>query len=298
MLRFFATLFLWGVMILWNHPAFCESSTLTLGVFSQEPKNEVKRLDPLIHYIVENLQNSPVTLGKIRVERNISKMIAASRERKVDLFMGGPLVSYLLKNSGEFDLLLQISTFETDKHSALFLVTQKSPIKTIKDLRGNTLAFESPLSSIGYFMPKMLLQEKGYKLVPKKKTLTPLPSEEITYLFSGSDENTLLWLIKGKVEAGVVSSEHFKRRPKEITQEFRIIEKTVPVPPLLLSYRSNLSPDLVKQIKNILKKMHQDEKGRKILENLYQTSRFQDIPKSTLDFLQKKKDFIQKEVKY
>lgn len=277
--------------------SYAAPSSLTLGVIGQNPKIEIKKLDPLISYIAIQLQDPNLKTGKVRVEKDVAKMLTALRERKIDLFIGEPFVSSLLQRMGDLRLLLQLPTHGTDKHTSIIIVSKSSPIRTLKDLKGKTITFENPLSSLGYMLPKIMLLDKGYKLFFKKETLSPNP-EDINYVFSGANENTLLWVKRGKVEAGAIDSEIFKRQSKDVIQDFRIIDRTLPLPPLIISYRSNLSPDLVEQIKKILKKMHQTENGKQILEDLGDADKFLDIPKSTLDFLSRKHDFLLKEVKY
>lgn len=273
------------------------ASTLTLGTISQSPKNEIKKYDPLISYIALNLQDPYRMTGKTRVEKNIGAMLHALRERKIDLFVGEPFVSSLLQRAGDLRFMLQIPLLGTEKHASLIIVGKDSAIKSLADLKGKTLAFDDPLSSLGYLQPKIFLMEKGYKLAYRKPS-APARADEINYVFSGAPENTLLWIKKGKADAGAIDSEIFRTQPKELIQSYKTLDRSSALPPLLISYRSNLSPELVEQIKTILKRMHQSENGKKILEDLGAVPKFQDISKSTLDFLGKKQEFLLKEVKY
>lgn len=275
----------------------CSPASITLASISQSPKNEIKKLDPLISYIALNLNDPRFKTGKIRVEKDVSKLLIGLRDRKIDLFIGEPFVTSLLYRMGDLRPFLQLPTHKTDKHSALIIVSKNSSIKTLRDLRGKTIAFDNALSSIGYMLPKISLIDKGYRLTFKKPN-TPISSDDIYYVFSGANENTLLWVQRGKAEAGAIDSEIFRQQSKDVIQDFRILDKTIPLPPLMISYRSNLSPDLIEKIKNILKKMHQSENGKKILEDLGDAEKFQDIPKSTTDFLLRKQDFLLKEIKY
>lgn len=275
----------------------CAPSSITLAVVSQSPKNEIKKLDPLISYIALNLEDPHLKTGKIRVEKDVSKLIAGLRARKIDLYFGEPFITSLIYRLGDVRPLLQLPTLKTDKHSSLILVAKNSPIKTLRDLKGKTIAFDTALSSIGYMLPKISLQDQGFRL-SLKNPKTPPSSENINYVFSGANENTLLWVQRGKAEAGAIDSEIFRELPKEVSQDFKVLYKTISLPPILISYRSNLSPILVEKIKSILKRMHQSENGKKILEDLGNAEKFQEIQKSTTDFLLRKQDFLLKEIKY
>lgn len=300
MRRLFSTLFLCilSFQLLFMGSGHAATNTLTLGIISDEPKTQIKKYDPLIQYIVTNLHNVNFSRGQVRVEKNISQMLSRMYEKKIDLFIGEGFVTAVIKRSANFQFLLQIPSLNNEKHYSVILVTQNSPIKKLRDLKGKIIAFNNPLSTFGYLLPKMFLLERGYKLFLTKKDSAPLHIDDINYLFSGADENSLLWLKRGKVLAAAIDAENFKREPKEVTNEFKVLEKTISTPPLFISYRSNLPSDIVEQIKIILKKMHQTESGKIILNQLNAQPKLQDISQSTLDFLLKNRELLQKEIKF
>lgn len=183
-----------------------------------------------------------------------------------------------------------------EKHSSVIFVRKKSPIEKLSDLKGKRIALEDPLSTTGYFLPKVFMIQKGLRLVPKKSHLDSVLSDEVGYLFSQEDGNTLLWVRKGKVDSGAVDYENYKRE-KGFNEDFKILAQTSSLPSLMVSARPDLPPFLSDKVKSILKTMDSSEEGRKILKDLHGTIKFDEIPPQALTPLLKSLDFIHLELK-
>ncbi len=266
-----------------------QASPLIVGALSPSPNTEIKKLYPLANYLASQLQAYGfVKEGRVRIEKNISQMSKLLRSKKVDLYLGTPFNSIALEQSAEMSFLVQAVSQGAGKHSSVIFVRTDSPVKYLRDLKGEVIAFENSLSTFGYLLPKSLLKERGYKLKFLKKVTDPAPSEEVAYVFSQDDGNTLLWVKKRKVGAGAVDAEAYQKQAEESLAQLRIIERTISLPPLLIGYRSTLSPELVKALKEILKKMHKTDEGKAILSGLEDISRFQDIIQRDLNVMSKK----------
>ena len=66
--------------------------------------------------------------------------------------------------------------------------------------------------------------------------------------------------------------------PEKLAKKFTVVHSTIEVPRHIVSFRGNLDPALILQIKNVLVQMHESEDGRQILKQFKKTARFDEFP--------------------
>ena len=168
------------------------------------------------------------------------------------------------------------------------------------------LLLKSPESTSGYLLPKAYLVQKGFKLtgqslesylahgepiitskgpnINSSKIDWSIKDESndgnntIRYIFAREDHNIPLWVVEGKADIGVLSNVDLEIETYEsIKSQLKIVDRTIDVPRHLVSYRSELEPDLVYKIKNILLNMDKDPEGIKILRNFDNSTKYEEI---------------------
>ena len=96
---------------------------------------------------------------------------------------------------------------------------------------------------------------------------------EIGYVFSNDDANTMLWVLRGVVAAGVVDSETFKEIAAKQPNAFKVIDRSESVPRHVLGFRVGLDPTVAEAVTDELLRMHLSETGRTALKSS-KTARF------------------------
>lgn len=93
---------------------------------------------------------------------------------------------------------------------SVFVAHAGSGIKSLKEIRGKTFAFGSKSSTSGHLMPRHFLQ--------KQHQLDPAKDFKGTPVFSGAHDATAKMVESGKVAAGVLNFEVWKRmlRKKQV----------------------------------------------------------------------------------
>ena len=157
------------------------------------------------------------------------------------------------------------------EYHSVFIVKKNSSIKKLNDFYGKIIAFEDPGSTSAYLLPKAYLIQKGFDLSDSPR------KNNISYAFSGDDENTPVWIIEGKADIGAISNVNFENYPDSIKDKITIIERTKNVPRYIVSHRSGLEQEKVEQIKRILLNMDRDPKGIEVLKN-FKTEKYDEIP--------------------
>ena len=180
------------------------------------------------------------------------------------------------------------------EYHGLIFVRQGSNISKLEELRGKTVAFDEPLSAVGYLLPKMMLTEKGLKPVPAR-SLRGLNG--VGYIFAERDENTMQWVLSGKVTAGAMDQQRYPEEARTRIGELRILEKTPAVPRHIVGARADISEERLNRIKEILIGMNLSEEGRKILHDFERTTRFDEFAEHEVALAPKLKTLLEAELK-
>jgi phosphonate transport system substrate-binding protein len=246
--------------------------TISIGTVSEDAVKQIKTFQPTADYIAEKLSTGKVRYeGKVIIAKTIDNMSDFLIEQKPDLFFDTPFAATIAANkSGSVPFLRRWRDGVPEYHS-VFIVKKNSSIKKLNDFYGKTIAFEDPGSTSAYLLPKAYLIQKGFNLseYPGKNN--------ISYAYSGADENTPVWIIEGKADIGAISNVNFENYPDSIKDKITIIERTKNVPRHVVSHRSGLEPEKVEKIKEILLNMDRDPKGIEILKN-FKTGKYDELP--------------------
>ena len=218
------------------------------------------------------------------------------REGKVDLYIDSPFPSLAMGHlSGSTLLARRWKKGVAEYHSIIF-ARKDSGIGRLEDLKQKIIGFETPYSSSGHFLPKMVLLQQGFRLAAMEDPANAVDQGKMGYTFTGDEKNTLLWVLRGKVSAGVVDDQTYLKLAKDDINHWQIIHRTYAVPRHILSHRSNLPLKLARSIKDVLLKMDQSAQGAKALKDFQGTTKFDDIPASQMAPIRQSWKFIEAEV--
>jgi phosphonate transport system substrate-binding protein len=115
-------------------------------------------------------------------------VVEAIRADHVDIGIMSGFPSALAVNTGEVDALLAWKG--ADEPVSTCVVLDDSPIQTLDDFEGKTVAFADQASSSGYFMPVYMLHEAGLE-----------QGKDYEAIFAGGHEGSFAALEQGQVDA-------------------------------------------------------------------------------------------------
>lgn len=277
-------------------PRVTWAGPINIGSIGVDPADEIKKFLPLADYLAKQLQSAGIDQGRVVVAKSIPQMATYVREGKVDLYIDSPFPSVAVSRlSGSKFLARRWKKGLAEYHSVIF-TRKEAPIDRLEDLRGKIVAFEEPFSSSGYFLPKLVLAQRGLKLIHKSQTSDPVGPDEIGYAFSLDDETTMVWVLRGRVAAGAMDNQAYLKEARGKLDDLKIIHETFPLPRHVVTYRADLSPSLVGQIKEVLLKMNQSEEGRKALQAFEKTTKFDELSDEAMAPLVKSLKFIEAEL--
>ena len=105
-----------------------------------------------------------------------------------------------------------------------------------------------------------------------------VPPDRIGYVLSGDAENTIVWVLKGKVAAGALNADYLDVLAGVRRDELGIIMTTIDVPRNVVCRRGDLDPGVTVAIRRVLLSMHDDPSGREVLAGFEETTRFDSFP--------------------
>ena len=171
----------------------------------------------------------------------------------------GPYVEGKEKHG--FQLVATPEVQNSNFYHSYLIVNKASAFQTLQDLRGRVFAFSDPDSNTGKLVPTFWLSQLGER-------------PEIFFsktIYTYSHDNSILAVAKSLVDGAAVDGliwEYYHRKNPIFTSQTRIIRKSEPygIPPMVAS--SAIPYELMTKIRGVLFSMHEDPKGRSILNEL------------------------------
>ncbi len=259
-----------------------EKTVLTIGRATDDVIKHQKRFGPLITYLASRLKDVGIDDGRVVpvIGKNISDLIHYLKHGSIDVTMESVFPAYQCKKEANASpLLLAWKNGEAEYRSLIF-VRKDSKIHQLGDLKGKIIAFEDPRSTSSYFIPKKVLEAKGFELVEVDSFDSYVPEGKIGYVFGGSEINISSWVFFKKVAAGTLSSSDWKdpkKLPENFKEELKIVYESRDFPRFIVMVRAGLNKKLVERIKEELIKMDKNEEGAKVLKKTKHIQKFEEF---------------------
>lgn len=173
--------------------------------------------------------------------------------KKVHVAYMDSLPYLLASNEADLEIAVVERRKERTEYDSLIVVAKNSPIKSMADLKGKSIAFTSQTSTSGFLFPYAELIDK--KIIKKNDDLKSFFSEVI---YAGGYDKALLAVANGQTDAAAFSDYVFEG-PKadlygnaENRAKLRILARIPGVPTHLVTTSKSLSPALRTKIRDAL----------------------------------------------
>ena len=253
--------------------------TISLGLVSATSQKEIEEhFRDFVSYVSRKLFSAPDIEGKVVIAPTALQMAKLLEEKKVDFYIESPYPTYLVNKQGAAVLILRRWKGGMAEYRSLIFAKRDSGTTRLEDLRGKMIAFEDPGSTSGYFLPKVLLLKKGFNVTQKSGLEAKIAPREIGYIFASSDRNIVNLVFSKQVAAGAISSDDYGTLDVKSRADIMVLAESEMFPRHLVSTRKDLDPAVRNRLKEILLTMHQDNEGRRILQQIDNTTRFDLLP--------------------
>jgi len=254
------------------------AGVIVVSDISDEPSKEINRLLPLADILAANLTGYGIGVGDVKIAPDMETMIKWMKAGEVDLYMDSPYPAMMISDGSGAEPLLRRWKSGVAEYKSVIFAFKESGLTSLNDLNGQMVAFEEPFSTSGYMMPLALLVEAGLNPVKKESPEAAVAADEVGYIFSGEDENSIQLILGGKVPVAVLDNVTFGELPEETRQQLVILAESEMVPRQVVMVRPNMEPELKEAISQILMGLDDSEEGQVILETLKKTDRFDPFP--------------------
>lgn len=247
--RYWTAIILGLLLILPHHAAKAEPVKLNMVFVPASEKGDDKDFVSLIK-IIEKLAG--LEIKPIRVTDYNAAVEAMRAGRAHIAWYGGKTYILAAKMAGAEAFAAGVRKGDKDaSYFTYFVVPADSPLKTLKDVKGKTLALNNIGSTSGDLIPRVELMKVG--LSTKNK------DDFKKVFYAGSHDACLLAVLNKHVDVCGMSSRNFDARLADNTfkrEQVRIIHRSNPVPPPPLAYSRKLPLEIRDRIKQATLEAH------------------------------------------
>jgi phosphonate transport system substrate-binding protein len=251
---------------------WAQDSTLKIGFIDPDAAALIGKNKPMADYLGKNLGKYGVTSATTVVAKDYAEMARLLKAKKADLYIDTVFPVLSVKALTDLNIDLRRWKKGVGEYNTIFITAKNSPITSLKDLKGKTLGFEDTTSSSGRWMPQATLLKMGYSL-EQGNAGSGGKADKVSYIFTGSPENTAVWLVQGKIDVGCISSTDLTDMSSAVKANIRQIGETGTIPRQLIASRADLPKPLVDGIKAMLVDLDKTPEGQALLKAWEKTSK-------------------------
>lgn len=238
MKKSFVVLLLLAVLVM---PLAAFGAELKFGLLPRLTEKEmVEGFTPLAKYLEKEL-GVKVTLV---VPKDFETWTKDAKAGAYDIAYTNPYLYVVVKKDVKVAEPLVIAS-EPEIGKQLFgtiIVKKDSPIKSIADLKGKTIAATDPGSAGAYLVQMLMLQKAGLK------------KEDVKLIFEKKRDPVADAVLAGKAEAGFVRDDDVEKL-KAGADKFRKLGKSDPIPNWTILIAKKMDPAMASKLKAALLKL-------------------------------------------
>lgn len=255
--------------------------TLTIGDISNDPAKITERYSLLADYLENDLAASGVGKIEIRVAPDLETMTEWLANGTVDIYFDSVYPSFVVSNGSGSTPILRQWRKGVEQYNSVIFATKDSGVTSVNDLEGQIVAFEETYSTSGFMLPTATILEADLTMVEKENHSEAVAADEVGFIFSGADENTIQWVLSGKVAAGATDSATYAQDiPEDIRETLVIVGESAFVPRAVANVTPEMEPELVEALSASLLNLDDSENGKAVLQSL-DTGKFDEFPGGT-----------------
>ncbi|SDI23105.1 phosphonate transport system substrate-binding protein [Actinokineospora alba] len=220
----------------------CPNGKVRFGV---EPYEDPAKLTPAYEVLAKALESKLGCPVELKVVDDYSAEVLAMRNGQLELAQFGPLgyVFASTKANAQAVASFADSTGKLTTYTGGIWVAADSPVKSINDLTGKTLALSSPGSTSGDALPRYALKKAG------------IADDAVKIDYAGGHPEALLALKNAKVDAAEINSQQLATATAAGTfdkSKFRQIWTSEPIPNDPITMRGDLDKAFQDKVREAL----------------------------------------------
>jgi len=139
-------------------------AVVTLGKVTTSPEQARRVLGPLAAHVARYLEDLGVKGIRLLFTRSNEEMLAHLRAGRVDWITETASAASAFVDAKDAEILARRWQQGAPEYQTIIVARRDSDILNVSDLAGKTIAFESPVSVPGYFIPAHAILQAGLSL--------------------------------------------------------------------------------------------------------------------------------------
>ncbi len=229
-------------------------------VFSFQKQKNLEDLKKSTAVIAEKLSTEIQQKIEVLVPTSYGATAQGLISNKVHVAYMDSLPYILASQEADLDIIAVEKRNGETQYNSVFVVKKDSPLKTLKDLKGQRIAFSSQTSTSGYLFPfKRLLDEK---LIKQPSDLKTFFSQTI---YAGGYDKALLAVLNGQADVAAVSDYAIEGAKADLyltaeqRSQLQILTRTPGVPTHLIAISKKVPQATREKIRAALLKIAKDQ---------------------------------------
>lgn len=253
---------------------------LVIGCVTNDPKYNYGRMQGIAQYVLHKMEDLHVDAVEVFTVDEPSRMANLLRSGRVDWVSATPFTALRYVEEAGGEIILAKSQYGEAWYESIFFARKDSPIRSLEDLRGKSIAFEKPDSTSAYFLPVAMLAAAGLPLVQLENVRTPPPADSVGYVFSGDESNSTLWVHKKLVDAAAYSDSDWESEwiaPPALRDDLVVFARSRRLPRSVEIVSHTLPQPLKHRLKEILLNAPADPDAEAALKQYYRATGFSEL---------------------
>lgn len=220
--------------------SFCgDKPVVCFGVIPRyNPLIMYKRYQPIMDYLTEQ---TPYRF-ELKISRNYPDAVRFLKEGVTQVSsLGDVTFAEAYQQYGAIPILKPLNRKGVPSYRSAVIVRADSPIRSLRDLRGKSMAFGSSHSTSGNLIPRYLLWDNGIKIKDLGRWSNLKHHDAVAKA-----------VLKGQFDAGAVKDVVAE---KYLSHGLRVLAWSDPIPSVPLVVRKDAPKELVTSLKNALLKL-------------------------------------------
>lgn len=262
-----------------------EGEAIVLTDVDFDPDSLIPETQPVADYLAEDrtLNQAGISRGEVKIAPDVETVAEWMISGEVNLYFDSVYPAMLVMEQSGATPILRRWKDGVPEYSTYFVTRTDSSLKELEDLQGNMIALQSPSSSSGFMFPMIYMLEAGVNPVEKAEANHTVAEDAIGYVFSGEDDNTVQWILEGKVAAGALDSETWAELSDEDRAQLAIIAETDAFPRHVVLAGPSLEGEQLDALKTAMLGMDESKDGQTALETFSETAQFDEFPEGADD---------------
>lgn len=230
--------------------SICPDGRIRFGV---EPYEDPAKLEPAYEVLAGALERELECPVELQIVEDYSAEVLAMRNGELDVAQFGPLGFVFASERANAEPLVSFGdgSGELTTYKAGIWVAADSPIQTIEDLEGTSLALSEPASTSGDALPRQALIDIGLD-----------PEEDVKLEYAGGHPEALLALTHGQVDAAEINTQQLATSTAEgqfDESQYRLIWESDPIPNDPITVFGDHEEDFKTAVKDALLNLEPDD---------------------------------------